>query len=302
MQTNWLQRPRQWLRARVDRTFGRGKELLRYRWCQLTFPLPVTGAFAVFKLAARSRRPWPSYMAYGREVIGVPPAQLRQWYLDSWWGTQANAAVHNRLQFPEREAEVMRLVEPVDWAPLDAALARGRGVLVAVSHWGVPRVLSVLLAQRGITPQRVAYWTRYSPETTDFSHRGTPGGYTRAYLQGFQHLRNGGVVIISPDGPLFRESIEERFFNRPCQVSLAGAALARITGAVTFHQMAVWEGTRIRLQFDGPWLPEDGDANAVDRRWMRRYLDWLERMVCAHPRATRFDQLLPYVDLSLSAR
>jgi lauroyl/myristoyl acyltransferase len=189
---------------------------------------------------------------------------------------------------------VLNLVLPVDWGPLDTQLARGRGVLLSTAHWGVPNVLTALLSASGRPSIQVALWfkRRRSPGTKN-PHGDSQSGLTRLYLQAFQRLRAGGIAIIAPDGGRWRESSPERFFGHPCRVSLAPAALTRLTGAPSLPVMSIWEEGRIRIHF-GPVLePESGAGEAADRRWMRRYLDWLEGMARAHPRATRLDQLNP---------
>lgn len=262
------------------------------------FSLPVQEALAVFSGAAPRVRRHARFIRYAREAIGIPESEIDAWYTQAWWGTSAANACGNRLAAPKRAQEVIDLVAPVDWSPLDALLARGQGVLLCTAHWGVPYIATALLSSMGRVPLQVGVWlTRLHRPETDLSHAGTPSGLTRLYLQAFLHLRAGGIVSIVPDGKRWRVGVEERFFGHPCQVSIAPAALARLTGAPALPCMAVWDENRIRIEFGAAIEPETGEGEPADRRWTRKHLDWLEAVVRANPRITRLDQLLPTVTL-----
>jgi lauroyl/myristoyl acyltransferase len=270
---------------------------------QHLLPLPLGEVLELFAAAAPRVARHPLYWRYGREVVGVPEPQLEQWYTQAWWGTCASAACENRMVVLGREQEVLDRIDPIDWTPLDTLLAQGKGVLLCGSHWGVPHVLPASLARTGRHALAVGHWyQRHAAPGTDLSRAGEPAGLTRLYLQAFQRLREGGLAQIVPDGWYWRVSSDARFFGHPCRVSLAPAALARLTGAPALPYMTIWEGQRMKIVFGTAWVPEQssgetGEGDAADGRWMRRYLDWLEGMARAHPQVVRFNFLTPRVPL-----
>jgi hypothetical protein len=275
---------------------------------QHLWPLPLRDVLAIFAAAAPRVSRHPQYWRYGREVVEVPEPQMEEWYTQAWWGTCAAAACENRMVRPEREREVTDFADAVDWSPLDALAAKGRGVLLCGTHWGVPYVVPALLTASGRPVMQVGDWyKRHHAPGTDLSHAGEPVGLTRLYLQAYLRLREGATALIVPDGMHWRVGTEASFFGHPCNVSLAPAALARLTGAPALPYMAVWDKARLKIVFGTPWEPEPGEEDPElgeatlqeggDRLWMRRYLDWLEGMVRTHPRAVRFNLLMPQVPL-----
>ena len=269
---------------------------------QRLFALPVAEAIGVFAAAAPRVPRRRDLLRYGREVIGVPEPDLHRWYTQAWWGTFANAACENRLIVKDRIKEVLDLVNPVDWSPLDALEAEGKGVLLIGAHWGVHHVTSALLHHLGRHVMRVGVFHPHNHHpNADLSPKDSQAGLMRLYLQAFNNLRKGGLAVIIPDGTFWRNAVDATFFGRPCKVSPAAATLARLTGAPGLPSRALWDGQRIRIEFAPIIAPGTGDPEAADRAWMRQYLDWVESTARTYPTAVCFNQLLPRVLLSPEA-
>lgn len=287
----------QWIHSRFPSGIPEGRLETHYPWCEYTFPFSIKAALALLEAAAPRIKPDPRHLAYARHVLRVPETELAAWHAQAWWGHHAALACRNRLVTPKREREVINLVDPVDWRPLDTLLAQGRGVILAQAHSGVPHILGALLSLAGRPPARITAWRRFQHPGIAAARTGNRPSYTLPYLQSFMHLRAGGIVAAAPDGPVWQQAVEERFCGHPCRVSLGLAALARLTGAPAIPCIALWKRHRIRIEFGEPMLPGARHDGSEDRTWTRKYLDWLECMVKANPRAVRFDQLHPRVNL-----
>lgn len=290
------------LRARAPANIP-SSGVLGYRWCDLTFPLPISLALNVFSAVA----PWrpmrdPVVADFGRSAFGLTGSALREWYTEAWWGHHANTACYNRILTPGREDEVLALVQPVDWGPFEALLRRKQGVIVASCHLGIPGLIPRLFSRSG-RPMLKLYHAQ------DFQHPmvETPPNfgrldYARLYLRCLAHLREGGRVSVTSDSPANNSDCSLPCCGRDIRVSLGSAVLARISGAPVLPGAALWDGDRIRVQFGPPIQPGATDAAAWDREWMRQYLDWMENLLRDNPRAMQFHHYLPWLEATAKAR
>lgn len=120
---------------------------------------------------------------------------------------------------------------------LDAALAQGRGVLVAAPHLGAWELLNLYLSS--IAPMSVLYRV---PQSAEFEHllthaRGAFGAaQVRADAAGvrvlFRHLKEGRIVGILPDQrPKGGEGADAPFFGHRAKTMTLLSRLAGKTGA-----------------------------------------------------------------------
>jgi KDO2-lipid IV(A) lauroyltransferase len=123
----------------------------------------------------------------------------------------------------------------------DAALAAGRGLIVAAPHFGNWELLNQWLAAR--TPLAILYAPPGSAVTEAFLHQvrarsGDPGRVAQVRAEGpairqlIRRLKDGGVVGILPDQqPKLGDGAFAPFFGRPALTMTLLPRLAQRTGA-----------------------------------------------------------------------
>jgi phosphatidylinositol dimannoside acyltransferase len=135
-------------------------------------------------------------------------------------------------------ARVERTTEGIDH--LDTAIARGRGVVVALPHMGNWDVAALWLVAHGSTFTTVA--ERLQPESLFdrfVAYRQSLGmevipltGGARAPADVLsERLRAGGVVCLVADRDLSHNGIQVQFFGEPTRMPAGPALLAATTGA-----------------------------------------------------------------------
>jgi KDO2-lipid IV(A) lauroyltransferase len=124
----------------------------------------------------------------------------------------------------------------VDTAPLDAALAAGRGALVATAHLGNWELMGAALARHGVDVRSIAARPRPGPLSRwlDAERRRLrvrtlpPGGGARATAA---RLREGGAVALFIDQATGERSRPLPFFGRPAPTPRTAERLRARTGA-----------------------------------------------------------------------
>lgn len=123
------------------------------------------------------------------------------------------------------------------WDHLDAALAPGRGVIMAISHIGPSSIAGQLVGTRG-TPTAVVVEPLRPPamhrlivgQREAFGVRMIPADRS-AVREIVSMLRGGGIVGIACDRDVAGSGETFPFFGRSTRVTTAPATLARRTGA-----------------------------------------------------------------------
>lgn len=176
-------------------------------------------------------------------------------------------------------------------ARLDAALAAGRGAIVATAHLGSWDLLAARLRRRGhrgvvvghvrprdpVSRWLVAMRAAYGVETVP--QRSHP----RVLLE---VLRGGGTVGLLCDLEVRRLAGEHvPFFGRPALTMTAPAALARASGAPLVPVRCVATGPRrYVLSVEEPFeVPRAGDRRAATRAATRRLNETFERWIRETP-------------------
>jgi KDO2-lipid IV(A) lauroyltransferase len=188
----------------------------------------------------------------------------------------------------EREARVAW--PAADRARLDAALARGQGVVFVTGHVGNWEVLARRLTLAGYRMAAVAKEAS-DPRTTalieglrrqgglEVIWRGAPG----AARQMLKTLRGNGLLGLLIDQDTSVQSVWVPFFGHLAKTPRAAADLALRTGAVPLLGFAVREGPgRYRVELHDVELPAgDGEAAAVELT--TRLTAGIEACIRRHP-------------------
>lgn len=184
-----------------------------------------------------------------------------------------------------------------NWAPMQAALDAGKGVLIATAHFGSWELFGEVIARRGIKlhavvrPLRGALNERVVESRRKSGMRFIPTRGT--ILASVKALRRGEMVAMLIDQVLPAErGVFVPFFGRPACTTPALSMAAMRTGAPVFVVMAAREGDHLRMFIEGPFpVPDTGNrrrdlvdhtakVTAVLEQYIRRYPDqwlWLHR-------------------------
>jgi len=185
---------------------------------------------------------------------------------------------------------------------LQAAVARGKGVLLLSAHFNSPELSGRLLGRR--VPFVALYRRANSPVMERVIRRARGQLLEQVERRDLRNLlralKAGKVVWYAVDQNCSRrQAVFVDFFGIPAATNPAAARLARLTGAavVPFHAVRRWDGKGYDLHLEPAWegFPS-GDLEADTRRinqlverWARRvpeqYL-WIHRRFRTRPRAS----------------
>lgn len=178
------------------------------------------------------------------------------------------------------------------WDELDAALAEGRGVILAGIHSGNWDLGGAVLRRRGY-PVSVIADTLNNDHLNRFVLRAREqSGLTvipaENSLRGIlRAIRRNELLAILVDRPMAEGGIYVNFFGRPALVPSGPARLALRTGARLIPVALVRAGPntdamRVLVDFDLRYLPT-GDEEHDVRELTRRMLASHERFIRSHP-------------------
>jgi KDO2-lipid IV(A) lauroyltransferase len=179
------------------------------------------------------------------------------------------------------------------WEHLDAALARGRGVIFVAVHFGSWDRAAAVLAARGYRAHVLV--DTFRPPALDAAVQQTravhglgiiaaEGG--AALRQVYAALRRNEIVVLLVDRPQRDKGTPVTFFGRPTWLPSGPAMLAQRTGATLLHAYLV---RRPDLQtFQGAIEPPieveaTGRRDADEAAIMQRIVARFERLIQRHP-------------------
>jgi KDO2-lipid IV(A) lauroyltransferase len=194
---------------------------------------------------------------------------LRTTLTEAGKGTLELAALWGRA--PSHSLKLIRAVE--GRAELDAALAQGRGLLIAAPHLGAWELLNLYLSS--IAPISILYRVPQRPEFEPLMNaaRGALGAEPiRADPHGvrllYRRLRAGGMVGILPDQrPKGGEGVEAPFFGHSAKTMTLLSRLAHKTGAAVMlgfaERLPLSAGFRIHFLPGEPGIAAGDSAHAA---------------------------------------
>jgi KDO2-lipid IV(A) lauroyltransferase len=176
-------------------------------------------------------------------------------------------------------AQLRDLVEVHGLHHLQAAFAKGRGVIGLSAHFGNWELLPMTVAGLGCQGGVLARALRY-PEYADFirtlRERKGVTTYARGSVKEVARLlrRNHIVGMLVDQDVDSLEGVFVDFFGRPAYTVAGPAALSMMTGAALLPCFVVRVGRRFRIMFEEPLaVPRSGDrardVAAITQAWSR---------------------------------
>jgi hypothetical protein len=238
--------------------------------------------------------PHPRLLSWGVNHLQLSGDELQRWAAQAWWGIAAGELAMHELHQEEQRPRFLALVDEPDWGVIDQARAQG-GAILATAHLG-PRktAMHYCLTQ----PWPWMLWTHYNgPEPPLLASRkglevlDPMDAATSSFILGRTafHLREGGLLFAAPDGSSGARTIVLERLGRPWSFSLGVPVLARRLKVPVFLLLALWRGSRIRLEIQ-PFEPPSPDLPEAEwlQAWIERYWTALEQVITSSPENLRF--------------
>jgi KDO2-lipid IV(A) lauroyltransferase len=173
---------------------------------------------------------------------------------------------------------------------IEAAMAGGRGAVVATAHFGNPEIavqisallgLDVLVLSEPLNP----------PAFSDLVHRLRESRGMRYEEVGFKaighalaHLRRGGVLAITCDRDIQETGVRLPFFEVETRMPLGAAELAARTGAALVPAYCERVGSKYRVVFEDPIeLVSTGRHKADAIANTKSMIERMERWIASDP-------------------
>ncbi len=224
-------------------------------------------------------------------VLGVPKAEARR----IAWRSLLNAALTaSELLYGRavRDAWIRRHVSGCaeSLGKFKAAAAPGRGIVLALPHFGNWYLAGSVMAHYGVPLFAVAGVQR-NPLTNDWMNRRIYGGMkifergSSAIRQCLRSLRGGGVLAILPDVRMKTPDLEIRFLGGEANIGRGMASFARKTGSPIVLAKIRRDGLA-HHSFDiaDPIFPDESlDAETDIRRLTETVMDSIDAQIRADP-------------------
>lgn len=195
-----------------------------------------------------------------------------------------------RLRSVDRE-RLPELLEVSGWEHFEAAVSRGRGVIVLSAHLGNFNVVAQYPATLGLEaaviaeevqpPELFQYLARLRSAT---GIRVLPPG-TRSVVPILRLLRRNGILLLAGDRDVTGQSRRVPFFDAPADLPVGPVVLALRTGATLLPAYTVRRSTRKSSVYIEPPLElvRTGDHERDLDENMRLVARALERMIRTDP-------------------
>jgi lauroyl/myristoyl acyltransferase len=178
------------------------------------------------------------------------------------------------------------------WEHLDAALARGRGVIVVTFHFGSWDRAAAAFSARGYRANALV--DTFRPPALDAAiqqaraaHGLTliPAESGAALRQVYAGLRRNEIVMLLIDRPQRDQGTPVTLFGRRTWLPSGPAALALRTGAAVLFGYLLRRPDLLSYQggFEPVDVPSTGDRRADEQALMQALADRMERLIQQHP-------------------
>jgi KDO2-lipid IV(A) lauroyltransferase len=183
---------------------------------------------------------------------------------------------------------------------LDAALARGKGVLLFQAHFGAFQMTMPAIGYSGYSMNQIsasaAIWKEGSSSVAQQKMADIKARYeytlpvrhiavASSLRPVFRALARNEIVGVTVDGGGGRKTVPLRFLGREALFQTGAVDLAQSTGAAIVPAFVITEpGLRHRLVLhERLAVPEDGDKEAARRAVLQAFALLLEIYVLSHP-------------------
>ena len=255
--------------------------------------MPEFAARNVFDAAAlyASRNGGPAQLRKNlARVVGVPPKEVPGSLMRASLASYARYWREAfRLPTMDHHALGQQLAETVvGQEHLDAALADGRGAVLALPHSGNWDIAGVWLTQtRGkftTVAERLKPESLYRRfidyrESLGFEVIALSGGEQPPFPLLSERLRDNKAVCLMAERDLSRNGVQVDFFGEPTRMPAGSAKLAIKTGAALLPAHCWYDGDATQIDIDPPLDCASGDVGVITQA----LADVFARNIAEHP-------------------
>lgn len=201
---------------------------------------------------------------------GLSGEAWQSWSAGFDWGQQATRLVRQWVVFADeaQKQELHHLIAPADTAPLDAALAEGRGAILASTHMG-PVGAGLFLLEEQTYPLRSISAGGSPARTKSGAIELAAMSRSESVRQSVAHLKSGGVLGLMVDAISAGAFETVEFGNLRINVSTLPARLAWKFGVPSLWCQNEWVDGRIQVRFQAlPRAEESETEAAFVARWL----------------------------------
>lgn len=224
-----------------------------------------------------------SVLPFARHSLDVVTDKEDDWYCSARHGFYAYRVLERYMTLG-RGHEIMDLIEPIDWRPLEAALKLGKGAIVVTAHNGPTPASIEAMDNCGFSLLSVSGSSKVTEFDASLVGVATRQGRKKSLIRCMLHLRDGGVVFGAADGRHGDSFQTTDFLNQKIKVFTGFGELARLTRAPTIFLAATWvDVDRIRITLE-PFSPDsEASPEQWTRQWYSIYLNKLARQMRESP-------------------
>jgi len=181
------------------------------------------------------------------------------------------------------------ILEVRGWERLEAAVAEGRGCILAGAHFGAPALPGAYAASRGLPVSSLRNDDLRPLEGTwqgdlmlagaapIFTTRGEPPA--QILKRGLVALQNGGVMLHLVDGVVGARGVTVRFFGKAVFLRTGAMDLARIARCPILPAFGWAADGRLVVEYHEPEMITSQEGVEA---FARRYASLYEKMAAAH--------------------
>jgi lauroyl/myristoyl acyltransferase len=251
---------------------------------------PLAESLEILAGAVRTAEPAAPFITWARRALRLPPEAERAWFTRALWGFYACRLVMNVL-YQGRIDEVLERVLPPDMGPLDRALEKGRGALLATAHVGPNSVTRALFRRLNYNLLVLASYNR-SPDPKVRAFRVSQDLERRkSLIECLLHLRRHGVVLIAADGEWGQSVKTYPLLNHSVTVRRGTAHLAALSKAPTIWYFTYWDplNRKIRATLEDSGLDPGQVQGDWEDTWISAFLKKLADFMTRRPESLGFN-------------
>lgn len=250
---------------------------------------PLAESLEILAEKVRAVEPERPFIAWARRALRLSAEAERPWFARALWGFYACRLVVNVL-IQGRTDEVMERVVPPDTRPLDRALEKGRGALLATAHVGPHGITRPLFRRLNYDLLILATYGRHPDPKIRTLRVSQDLERKKSLVECLMHLRRNGAVLIAADGEQGHSVKTYPLLNHSVTVRRGTPQLAALSKAPTLWYFTYWDplSRNIRVALEDSGLDPEQTPGDWEDAWISAYLGRVADFMTRRPESLGF--------------